>query len=656
MEPKRSPGPVRQKPLLPLASVLELLTRQSRPGDIDASAVQRALSLRSRYLAQRLLVALSGPGRGFASAADFVAAAQKVMAAEAGPKLEFLFRMHDEDGDGYIERPELDRLLHIAVAENELRLRETEIERLVTGVMSAGDRDADGRIDLAEFMAMMAAHPRIEKRLAEYGVSLLMPGKRARMALLPGDAWTGWVRNELVLAAWLLAFVAANVGLFLEAFLRYRDAGAGLYVQIARGCGACLNLNGALIAVPMLRHTLTWVRRSMFSRVVPVDDAVSLHALIGEAIALFSLVHAGAHVLNLLQTGADPWSPANITGAAALLVLLVMWTCSRDFVRRSGRFELFYLTHLAYLAFVALLFLHGPRFFIWGTVPWAWFLIERTLRARRRREPARVLGARPLVSDVTRFEIERPFGFAYAPGDYVFLRLPVVARHEWHPFTLTSAPEDPQRLTFHIRRLGNWTTAVRERVPRLLPGGGEVLAHVDGPYGTASRHLLEVPHAVAIAGGIGVTPFASILQSLLLRSHDPHAPQPALRKLRFVWLNRDQHSFEWFRDLLGELEQRDHHGLLDIHTFMTAGRADMAGGLLDLAWLVTRSRSRGDLVTGLQAQTNLGAPDFDRLLQSFCNSPQLGLPAVFFCGPLPLERVVARSCRRLGLRLRRERF
>ena len=658
MDRKRVPsGALGQKPSLALASVLERLTRVSQPGDIDAAAVQRALALRSRYLAERLLVALSGKGRGFASAAHFLAAAQEVMAAQAATKLEFLFRMHDENADGFIEREELERLLHIAVAENDLTLSEAEIDRLVAGVMNAGDHNADGRIDYAEFVAMMAADPRIEERLAEYGVSLLMPGKRARqMALLPGDRWSGWVRNELMLAAWLCAIFVANAALFLEAFLRYREAGAGLYVQIARGCGACLNLNGALIAVPMLRHTLTWVRRSALGRIVPVDDAVSLHALIGEVIVVFSLVHTGAHLLNLAHTRADPWSAANVTGFAALLVLLVMWICSRDFVRRSGRFELFYLTHLAYLAFVALLFLHGPRFFLWGTVPWAWFLIERTLRARRRRVSSRVLAARPLASSVTRLQIERPAGFHYAAGDYVFLRLPVVARNEWHPFTLTSAPEDPQRLTFHIRCLGNWTAAVREHVPRLLPGGRQVLAHVDGPYGTASRHVLEVPHAVAIAGGIGVTPFASILQSLLLRAQAADAPLPVLRKLRFVWLNRDQYSFEWFRDLLADLEQRDRQGLLDIHTFMTAGRADMAGGLLDFAWLVSRTRSRGDLVTGLQAPTKLGAPDFDRLLESFCNSPDLPQPAVFFCGPLGLERVVARTCRRLGLRLRRERF
>jgi hypothetical protein len=123
-----------------------------------------------------------------------------------------------------------------------------------------------------------------------------------------------------------------------------------------------------------------------------------------------------------------------------------------------------------------------------------------------------------------------------------------------------------------------------------------------------------------------------------------------------LWLNRDQRSFEWFRDLLAELERRDTRGLLDIHTFMTAGRADMTGGLLDFARRAAFRRSRGDLVTGLQAETQLGAPDFDRLLESFCQAPDLPRPDVFFCGPLALERVVSRSCRRLGLRFRRERF
>jgi hypothetical protein len=40
---------------------------------------------------------------------------------------------------------------------------------------------------------------------------------------------------------------------------------------------------------------------------------------------------------------------------------------------------------------------------------------------------------------------------------------------------------------------------------------------IDGPYGTASREIFNSEHAVLIAAGIGVTPFASILQSLWLK-------------------------------------------------------------------------------------------------------------------------------------------
>ena len=40
---------------------------------------------------------------------------------------------------------------------------------------------------------------------------------------------------------------------------------------------------------------------------------------------------------------------------------------------------------------------------------------------------------------------------------------------------------------------------------------------IDGPYGTPSTHIFQAEHAVLIGAGIGVTPFASILQSIMMR-------------------------------------------------------------------------------------------------------------------------------------------
>lgn len=37
---------------------------------------------------------------------------------------------------------------------------------------------------------------------------------------------------------------------------------------------------------------------------------------------------------------------------------------------------------------------------------------------------------------------------------------------------------------------------------------------IDGPYGSPFTHIFQAEHAVLIGAGIGVTPFASILQSV----------------------------------------------------------------------------------------------------------------------------------------------
>lgn len=62
-----------------------------------------------------------------------------------------------------------------------------------------------------------------------------------------------------------------------------------------------------------------------------------------------------------------------------------------------------------------------------------------------------------LPSKVINLVIKRPFHFIYRPGDYVFVNIPAIAKYEWHPFTLSSAPEDSDHISLHIRAVGEWT-------------------------------------------------------------------------------------------------------------------------------------------------------------------------------------------------------
>lgn len=630
-------------------------------GRVDAVALQRLLGLKSRYLAQRLLSALDPEQRGFASIRDFAASAQAMRDASLEDKVRFFFRIHDHDGSGRIDREELERMLHVGLAEQQLVLPDQTVRRLVDSVFSVADRDRDRKLSADELVGLVRSRPRLQQQLAECGVALLgpeqgsAPAPSRRQIRRSGLAWT---TDRFVLLAFLVVYVLANAGVFSEAFSRYRTMGANIWIQIARGCGAALNLNGALILVPMLRHFWTWVRRRPIGRMFPIDDSVEAHRLVAEVLFALSVIHTVAHLVNLglgVQPWSSLWSGAYLTGLLLLWVFAILWIFSRRRVRRSGDFEAFHFVHLLYVPWLALALLHGPVFWMWVSLPLFGYVVERLIRVLSRSHPTEVVSATVLPAGVTRLDVRRPFDFDYRAGDYAFFRLPDVARGEWHPFTLTSAPEQKDVITIHVRALGDWTRALRETILARPFGGRSMRVNVDGPYGAPATHIPSSVHAVAIAAGIGVTPFAAILRSLLMR-REIEGSQLALRKLHFVWINREQQAFAWFDELLAQLEAGDTTGLLDIHIYMTAGRPDLQGSALELARELDHEVHRSDVVTGLQARTVFGRPDLDALLSGFTSASDLPPPDVYFCGPRSLSRQLDELCARHRLRYREERF
>lgn len=60
--------------------------------------------------------------------------------------------------------------------------------------------------------------------------------------------------------------------------------------------------------------------------------------------------------------------------------------------------------------------------------------------------------------------IKRPPLWSFHPGEYVFVRIPQLASAEWHPFHISSAPEEGGSFTIHVRSQGNWTRALYRAV------------------------------------------------------------------------------------------------------------------------------------------------------------------------------------------------
>ena len=144
------------------------------------------------------------------------------------------------------------------------------------------------------------------------------------------------------------------------------------------------------------------------------------------------------HCLGLIDGWAFP------TGIALIITITVMYICAMPCVRRSGHFEAFYFSHLLYIAYFVLLIIHAPDFWMWIVGPGTIFLVEVTYRFLSTVMGAgwtKIEAADLLPFDVTALLIRRPPNFVFAPGDWVFVKIPAIAKAEWHPFTISSAPE-----------------------------------------------------------------------------------------------------------------------------------------------------------------------------------------------------------------------
>ncbi|XP_051653025.1 NADPH oxidase 5 [Manacus candei] len=716
--------------------------------EISLEEFKRALQVKESFFAERFFALFDADGSGTISLEELLRALRLLVHGDQRDKLSFLFQVYDVDGSGSIEAEELQLVLRWCLRESSVSLPEERLGDLTRALLEAADRDHSGSITFPELQEQLEAFPELMENLTISAASWLKPPEppeRPRPRCLSRGYWYNH-RGQL---GCLGGFAALNLLLFTLAALRHR--GLGPAIMLARGCGQGLNLDCALLAVPMLRRCLTWLRSTAAAEALPLDQPVQCHQLVGYVVLALGAAHSGAHIAHLARLAQRDGGPALLesllwarpggggvggtapqTGLALLALLLAMGTFSSPCVRRRGHFEVFYWTHLSYISVWTLLILHGPHFWKWFLVPGSLFVLEKVLGwAWRRAGGLHIVEVNLLPSKVTHLVIQRPPSFHFKPGDYVYLNVPAIASYEWHPFSISSAPEQPETLWLHIRSLGQWTNRLYEYFQQLespspepnparrsrswaqegsvasgrdgsvqltafratAPGqdlerGGStspgetrrlcsVKCFLDGPYGTPTRRIFLSEHAVLIGAGIGITPFASILQSIMYRYRRRRQSCPrchhswceelrdqdmTLRKVDFIWINRDQKHFEWFLSLLSKLEREQAElepggRFLELHLYMTSAlaRSDVKALGLQVALDLLAAKEKRDSITGLRTRTQPGRPDWGKVFGKVAQE-QVGKVQVFFCGSPALAKVIRGHCERFGFRFSRENF
>ena len=96
--------------------------------------------------------------------------------------------------------------------------------------------------------------------------------------------------------------------------------------------------------------------------------------------------------------------------------------------------------------------------------------------------------------------------FPFEPGQFAFITIDAGGFREAHPLTIAFGANEA-RLRFTLKVLGDYTRRVRDD----LTAGADV--DVEGPYGRFNL-LKGSEQQVWIAGGIGITPFLSVLRTM----------------------------------------------------------------------------------------------------------------------------------------------
>lgn len=184
-----------------------------------------------------------------------------------------------------------------------------------------------------------------------------------------------------------------------------------------------------------------------------------------------------------------------------------------------------------------------------------------------------VTGREEVAAGTMAFRLSRPEGFVFKAGQAVTLSLidpPAAPNSTQRVFSLTSAPFEPQLAVATRMRDGS---AFKQAL-KGLPSGAKV--RLKGPRGAMTLHDDRARAAVFIAGGIGITPFISMLRQA---AHD-RLDQP----ICLLYSNRRAQDAAFLAELEA-LAQRSGH-------FRLLARMTDAEGFVDEA---TIRRFVGDL-------------------------------------------------------------
>ncbi|CAJ1956923.1 unnamed protein product [Cylindrotheca closterium] len=500
---------------------------------------------------------------------------------------------------------------------------------------------SEGHIDWAEVINYEPQHqtPALQQKegirlVSFFGIGYLLPGIVSLLCLfvglrlpfiqkpalskliqLPRYGTTYWSMMDLQL---LLLFVIVLVGSFIVRFWHKYVWTDGPHWTLSTSWRYITKISGMslvtillVILFPICKTCFWW---DVFG--LGFDRIIKFHRLLGALFGIILLLHGLASLVYLdmvdqLYSCWTPWSndcekSMVMYGWYSGILFIPVFLTSFPWIRRN-RYEVFYYCHLMVIPALLMAHLHHINLIYYTAPSLVAYTLDKIVGYFAARRPVQLVDLSVPVEGYTRMTLlVDPNHADFSPGQWIKVKVPAISNWEWHPFSITSAPNQ-STITLDIKAMGgvgSWGDKL-QHLAKSVSAGSVYDAHQSRrcptkPDDPQKNKLLPTVYldryqgcdhnqgflnhraVMLVGGGIGITPMMSVLRSCLAATATEDGGGPPLpssmnhlEHLVFVWVVRQESVVDLYRDelqryqALGGFYRNGKNCKLDILVYVT---------------------------------------------------------------------------------------